>query len=335
MHGASTRKSAGAEGGEAFGAKERRVAMMRKFGNTNFAAYDKDNPVYVNGAALARKLRVAFTDDDQYLGVTFEDGKIVYIDVTKEEFTDYLKEVDSIQCDKETGAKAVKAAVGHTKEEVEALLTGKNLPEETEARSFGNTSFAAYDADNPAYVNGTALAKKLRVAMENDIPYLGIKFQNGKTICIDVTKESFSDYLKDVDSVRCDKETGSKAVKAEIGRTKEEVETLLAGKNLPDTAEEPRKFENTNFAAYDSANPVYVNMADLARKLRIAFEKRAPYLAVKFQDGKIIYIDIGKEEFTDYLKEVDAVQCDKETGAKAVKVAVGYAKSELKKELEG
>ena len=175
MHGASTRQSAGCGRREAFGAKERRVAMMRKFGNTNFAAYDKDNPVYVNGAALARKLRVAFTDDDQYLGVKFEDGKIVYIDVTKEEFTDYLKEVDSVQCDKETGAKAVKAAVGHTKEEVEALLTGKNLPEEAEARSFGNTSFAAYDAGNPAYVNGTALAKKLRVAMENDIPYLGIK----------------------------------------------------------------------------------------------------------------------------------------------------------------
>lgn len=335
MRSENIRISAGAEGGKAFGAKERRVAMMRKFGNTNFAAYDKDNPVYVNGTTLARKLRIAFTENDQYLGIKFQDGKIVFIDVTREEFTDYLKEVGSVQCDKETGAKAVKVAVGHTKEEVETLLAGKNLPEEeAAARNFGNTTFAAYDTENPVYVNGSALARKLRVAMENDWPYLGIEFQNGKIIYIDVTKESFSDYLKDEGSVRCDKETGSKAVKAEIGRTKEEVEALLKGKNLPGTSE-PRKFENTNFAAYDTKNPVYVNLADLARKLRIAFAERAPYLAVKFQDGKIIYIEIGNEEFTDYLKEVDSVQCDKETGAKAVKVAVGFTKSELKKELEG
>ncbi len=309
---------------------------MRKFGNTNFAAYDKENPVYVNGASLARKLRVAFSNDDPYMGILFEDGKIVYIDINKEVFSTYLKEVDGTQVDKETGAKAVKAASGKTKEEIKDKLEGKTPeeePKEVQLRKFSNTDFSAYESGDPVFVNGATLARKLRIAFEDKDQYMGIEFADGKIIYIDVEKEEFSNYLKEEDASSADKETGSKAVKVAIGHTKEEVEQKLSGKYQPKEEDVLRKFSNSDFSAYDQKDPPYLNASALARKVRIAFEEHFLYMGIKFENGKIVYIDARNDNYADYLAEKDGSLCDKETGSGAVKAVLGWSKEEIEKEL--
>lgn len=95
---------------------------MKKIENSDFTAYDLKNPLHLDGASLSRKFRDAIENHIAYFGVKLENGKIIYFDVKKEGLNTYLKEIDEVLCDKETGVGSVKAAAGQTKEEIEKAL---------------------------------------------------------------------------------------------------------------------------------------------------------------------------------------------------------------------
>lgn len=94
-------------------------------------------------------------------------------------------------------------------------------------KKVGNSDFTAYDLKNPLHLDGASLARKFRDAIENHEAYFGVKLENGTIRYIDVAREELNTYLEEVDEILCDKETGSQAVKAAAGQTKEAVEKAL------------------------------------------------------------------------------------------------------------